>query len=74
MACYVSSETVDFEEMRTFVTLPSTENNVCFNVTILSDERVEPPELFSIQEFPSADIISGRQMINVIIVDQEPGK
>ena len=74
MAYFISLENVDFERIQTTLTLPSDESEVCFNVTILSDEREEDLELFSIVVFPSAGVMTERQMINITIMDKIIGK
>ena len=74
MAYYISSENVDFVRIQTLLTLPLNEGKVCFNVTILSDEREEDPELFSIVVFTSAGVMTDRERINIIIMDKIIGK
>ena len=76
MAYYISSENVDYNGMRTLVTLPLTESIVCFNVTILSDNREElVKESFRIVVIPGAGIMTDRrERINIFIMDMIIGK
>jgi hypothetical protein len=53
------------------LTLPSTEAQVCFTVTILSDDRLEEEEQFNISLIPEAGLQTSRAEINVTIVDRD---
>ena len=67
LSFYLAGE--DFILMSDVLTLPLTEEHVCFSVTILSDDRPEEAEQFTITLIPEADLQTSRAEINVTIVE-----